>query len=160
MASLEKILMVGARGSRIMVIACSEKVVRTIGATSWCSLRSLLEETAWGLLVKVAIEHDQQLENEAFVTLGKEIVEKCVGVPLDIRTIASLQCTKALENDPLKNYELYKITQEEEENYISSTLKLSESSNLCEITRACLDPQIKIMARLLLLLLNQSTEQE
>ena len=35
---------------------------------------------------------------------------------------------------------------------------LFESSNLCENTRACLDPQLKITARLFLLLLNQSAE--
>ena len=33
------------------------------------------------------------------------------------------------------------------------TLIPIESSNLCENTRACLDPQIKIMARLILLLI-------
>ena len=120
------LLMVGARGSRIMVTRCSERVVRTIGATSWYALRSLPEEKAWGLLVKVAIEQDQLLENEAFVSLGKEIVKKCVGVPLTIRTIASLLRTRALENEwrAFKNFKLSKITQEEE-NYISSTLQLS-----------------------------------
>lgn len=35
-----------------------------------------------------------------------------------------------------------------------------DNSNLCVNIRACLDPQIKITARLLLLLLNQSAEQE
>ena len=43
---LRNLLMVGARGSRIMVTRCSERVVRTIGATSWYALRSLPEEKA------------------------------------------------------------------------------------------------------------------
>ena len=42
----------------------------------------------------------------------------------------------------------------------SADLLVGESSNLCENTRACLDPQIKITARFLLPLLNQSAEQE
>nr|XP_023905436.1 putative disease resistance protein RGA4 [Quercus suber] len=122
---LRNLLMVGARGSRILVTTRSESVVRILGATSWHALRGLPEEKAWNLFVKVAFEQGQ-LENEAFICLGKDIVGKCAGVPLAIRTIASLLRTKASENEwrSFKDYELSKITQEEE-NGISSTLKLS-----------------------------------
>ena len=123
---LRNLLMVGARGSRLMVTTRSERVARTTRATSWYALRSQLEEKAWGLFVKVAFEQGQLPENEAFVSLAKEIVKKCVGVPLAIRMIASFLRTKASKNEwrSSKNYELSKITQQEE-NYISSTLKLS-----------------------------------
>ena len=40
------------------------------------------------------------------------------------------------------------------------TLIPIESSNLCENTKTCIDSQLKITARLLLLLLNQTAEQE
>nr|XP_023875849.1 disease resistance protein RGA2-like [Quercus suber]XP_023875850.1 disease resistance protein RGA2-like [Quercus suber] len=123
---LKNLLMVGARGSRILVTTRSESVARIIGATSWHTLRGLLEENAWSLFVKVASEQGRLLENEAFVSLGREIMGKCGGVPLAIRTIASLLCTKATENEwrSFKVCELSKITQEEE-NVILSTLKLS-----------------------------------
>ena len=90
-----------------------------------CS-KGLPKEKAWSLFVKVAFEQGQLPENQAFISLGKEIVEKCGGLPLAIRTIASLLCTKASENEwqSFKDYELSKITQEEE-NGILSTLKLS-----------------------------------
>ena len=118
--------MVGVRGSRIIVTTRSERVARTRRATSWYALRRLLEEKAWGLFVKVAFEQGQLPENEAFVSLAKEIVEKCGGVPLAVRMIASLLRTKASKNEwrSFKNYELSKIIQQEE-NYISSTLTLS-----------------------------------
>ena len=118
--------MVGARGSRLMVTTRSERVARTTRATSWYALRSLPKEKAWGLFVKVAFEQGQLPENEAFVSLANEIVKKCVGVPLAIRMIASFLRTKASKNEwrSSKNYELSKITQQEE-NYISSTIKLS-----------------------------------
>ena len=44
--------------------------------------------------------------------------------------------------------------------WIMSIKIMPESSDLCKYTKACLDPQIKITARLLLPLLNQSVEQE
>ncbi|KAL0007253.1 hypothetical protein SO802_008755 [Lithocarpus litseifolius] len=123
---LRNLLMGGARGSRIIVTTRSESVVRVIGATSWHALRGLREEKAWRLFVKVAFENGQLPKNEAFVSLGREIMGKCGGVPLAIRTIASLLSTKATENEwqSFKVYELSKITQEEE-NVVLSTLKLS-----------------------------------
>nr|XP_023875848.1 putative disease resistance protein RGA1 [Quercus suber] len=74
----------------------------------------------------MAFEQGQLPENEAFISLGKEIMGKRVGVPLAIKIVASLLRTKASENEwrSFKSYELSKITQEEE-NDISSTLKLS-----------------------------------
>ena len=123
---LRNLLTVGARGSRVIVTTRSVRVARVIGATSWHALKGLPKENAWSLFVKVAFEQGQPPENQAFISLGKEIVEECGGVPLAIRTIASLLCTKASENEwqSFKDYELSKITQEEE-NGILSTLKLS-----------------------------------
>ena len=118
--------MVGARGSRIIVTTRSESVARIIGATSWHALRGLFEVKACSFYVKMAFEQGQLLENQAFTNLGKEIMGKCARVPLVIRMIASLLRTKASENEwrSFKSYELSKIIQEEE-NDISSTLKLS-----------------------------------
>uniref|UniRef100_A0A7N2LCW5 Disease resistance protein RGA3 n=1 Tax=Quercus lobata TaxID=97700 RepID=A0A7N2LCW5_QUELO len=123
---LRNLLMGGAKGSRIIVTTRSENVARIIGATSWHALRGLPEEKAWSLFVKMAFENGQLPKNEAFVSLGRDIMGKCGGVPLAIRTIASLLYTKATENEwrSFKDYELSKITQDEE-NVILSTLKLS-----------------------------------
>ncbi|XP_065616156.1 putative disease resistance protein RGA3 [Quercus suber] len=123
---LKNLLMVGARGSRIVVTTRSEMVASITGATSWYALRGLPVEKAWNLFEKVAFGEGQLPKNQAFISLGKEILEKCVGVPLAIRTIASLLRSKTSENEwrSFKNYELSKITQGEENN-ILSTLKLS-----------------------------------
>jgi hypothetical protein len=112
---LRDLLMVGARGSRIIVTTRSERVARITGATSWHALKGLSEEKAWSLFVKMAFEQGQLPENQAFISLGKEIMKKCGGVPLAIRTIASLLYTKTSETEwrSFKNYELSKIGQEE-----------------------------------------------
>jgi hypothetical protein len=122
---LRDLLTVGARGSRIIVTTRSKTVARITGATSW-HIKGLSEEKAWSLFVKMAFEQGQLPENQAFIRLGKEIMEKCGGVPLTIRTIASLLYSKTLEIEwrSFKEFELSKIAQEEE-NDISSTLKLS-----------------------------------
>uniref|UniRef100_A0A7N2LGV9 CC-NBS-LRR protein n=1 Tax=Quercus lobata TaxID=97700 RepID=A0A7N2LGV9_QUELO len=122
---LKNLLMVGARGSRIIVTTRSEKVAMIIGTTSCYPLKGLTKRKAWSLFVKIAFEQGQEPENQALVSLGEEVMNNCAGVPLVIRTIASLLRSKTSENEWLsfKNYELSKIGQEE--NDISSTLKLS-----------------------------------
>ena len=90
------------------------------------ALKGLPIEKSWSLFVKKAFEQGQLLEHQAFISIGKEIVEKCGGIPLIVRMIASFLRSKPLENEwrSFKNYELSKITQQEEYN-ISLTLKLS-----------------------------------
>ncbi|KAK4551362.1 hypothetical protein RGQ29_032385 [Quercus rubra] len=125
---LKNLLICGARGSRILVTTRSESVARIIGAAPSHALRGLPEEKAWSLFVKVAFEQGKLQENEVRISLGKEIMGKCGGVPLAIRTIASLLSTKASENDwrYFRSSLLLEITQEEgKENDILSTLKLS-----------------------------------
>uniref|UniRef100_A0A2N9H901 Uncharacterized protein n=1 Tax=Fagus sylvatica TaxID=28930 RepID=A0A2N9H901_FAGSY len=113
---LRNLLMVGATGSRIIMTTRSMRVVRITEATSWHALEGLPQEKAWSLFVKMAFEQGQLPENQAFISLGKEIVEKCGGVPLAIRTIGGLLHSKDSENEwqSFKDYELSKITQEEE----------------------------------------------
>ena len=122
---LRNLLMVGARESRILVTTRSESVARITGATSWHALGGLPEEKAWSLFVKVAFEQCQEPKNKALVAIGKKIVEKCDGLPLAIRTIGSLLYlnTSEIEWQSFLDNELSKIGQQE--NKISSTLKLS-----------------------------------
>uniref|UniRef100_A0A7N2N6D1 Uncharacterized protein n=1 Tax=Quercus lobata TaxID=97700 RepID=A0A7N2N6D1_QUELO len=79
---LRNLLMVGARGSRIIVTTRSKRVAWIIGSISWYALKGLPIEKSWSLFVKMAFEQGQLLEHQAFISIGKEIVEKCGGVPL------------------------------------------------------------------------------
>ncbi|XP_075643526.1 putative disease resistance protein RGA1 [Castanea sativa] len=100
-----------ARGSRIIVTTRFESVERLTGATSMHVLKGLSEEEAWSLFVKIAFKQGQPPEDPAFIEMGKQILEKCDGVPLIIRRIANLLCTKAskLEWRCFINNELSKI---------------------------------------------------
>jgi Leucine-rich repeat (LRR) protein len=131
---LKKVLMGGARGSRILVTTRNETVARTIrresvariiGTVESHLLSGLDEDASWSLFKQKAFENGQELENSCIVALGKEILQKCLGVPLAIRTIGSLLGSKNPETEWLsfKNNELSKIFPKE--NGIIPTLKLS-----------------------------------
>jgi hypothetical protein len=122
---LKELLMGGARGSRILVTTRSEKVAKITHTTKAHLLRGLDEHTSWSLFKQTAFEKGQEPKNPSVVAIGKEIVNKCVGVPLAIRTMGSLLYLKNPETEwmSFKNDVLSKMSQEE--NNILPNLKLS-----------------------------------
>ncbi|KAK4592350.1 hypothetical protein RGQ29_016761 [Quercus rubra] len=122
---LKNLLVGGAWGSRILITTRSENVAKITATNSWYSLKGLPREKAWSLFVKMAFERGQEPKNNKISEIGNKIVEKCDGLPLAIRTIGSLLYGKTYENEwqSFLDNELSKLTQQE--NKISSTLKLS-----------------------------------
>ncbi|XP_059428669.1 putative disease resistance protein RGA4 [Corylus avellana] len=123
---LKEVLMGGARGSRILLTTRSEIVARISGTVQSYFLRGLEEHASWSLFKQMAFERGQEPEeNSRIVAIGREILAKCSGVPLAIRTIGSLLRIKNSEAEWLafKKNELTKISQNE--NDILPTLKLS-----------------------------------
>ncbi|XP_059439327.1 putative disease resistance protein RGA4 [Corylus avellana] len=122
---LKRLLMGGARGSRILVTTRNESVARITGTVQSYSLRGLDEHASWTLFKQMTFEKGQEPKNSSIVAIGREILEKCLGVPLAIRTIGSLLRSKNPETGWLsfKNNELSKISQNESD--ILPTLKLS-----------------------------------
>ncbi|KAL4601289.1 hypothetical protein ACB092_11G261100 [Castanea dentata] len=123
--SLKKILMDGARGSRILVTTRSQKVAKIAQPIRTHVLQGLDENNAWSLFKKMAFEEGEEPKNASFVNIGEEILKKCAGIPLAIRTIGGLLYFKKSEIEWLsfKDNELSKIPQNE--NDILPTLKLS-----------------------------------
>ena len=134
-SQLKQVLMGGASGSRILVttrtemvamIIRSESVARIIGTVESYTLRGLNKEASWLLFKQKAFEKGQEPEeNSSIVTIGREILAKCSGVPLAIRTIGGLLRFKNSESEWLsfKKNERSKISKNE--NDILPTLKLS-----------------------------------
>ncbi|XP_012435057.2 putative disease resistance protein RGA4 [Gossypium raimondii] len=125
---LKKLLMGGAKGSRIIETTRSLKVAKI---TNKCQshvlkLKGLSDDDAWSLFKKIAFEQRYvDSTNSTFVEEGKQISKRCGGVPLVIKTIASTLSLKETENEwhSFKEYELAKISQIEGD--ILHTLKLS-----------------------------------
>ncbi|XP_030965394.1 putative disease resistance protein RGA4 isoform X2 [Quercus lobata] len=122
---LKGFLLGGARGSRILVTTREEKVAKISKTIEPHFLRGLNEEESWSLFKQKAFEKGQEPENIRIKEIGKEIVGKCRGIPLAIKTIGSLLCFKNSEDEWLSfiNKEFSKLDQKE--NDILPTLKLS-----------------------------------
>ncbi|XP_059655994.1 disease resistance protein RGA2-like [Cornus florida] len=119
------LLMGGMRGSKILLTTRSELVANVSGSNSPYFLKGLSEEESWSLFEKMAFKESKESENTFQVTIGKEIVRKCKGVPLAIRAVGSLLYIKDTmdEWELFKNNDLSKIA--EEEDVIFPILKLS-----------------------------------
>ncbi|KAG4123591.1 hypothetical protein ERO13_D11G335350v2 [Gossypium hirsutum] len=125
---LKKLLMGGAKGSRIIVTTRSLRVAEI---TNKCQshvlkLKGLSDDDAWSLFKRIAFEQGYaDSTNSAFVEVGRQISERCGGVPLAIRTIAGTLSLKKTANEwySFKENELAKISQIEGE--LLPILKLS-----------------------------------
>jgi phosphotransferase system IIB component len=123
---LKELLMGSASGSRILVTTRSEKVARISGTVPLHSLKGLKEDDSWSLLKQLAFEKGKEPEEtSSMAAVGREILKKCSGVPLAIRTIGSLLRFKNSEAEwsSFKDNELSKIPQNATD--IIPTLKLS-----------------------------------
>ncbi|KAH0635035.1 hypothetical protein KY284_037821 [Solanum tuberosum] len=111
-SKLKNMLIGGAKGSKILVTTRSDVVAEVSGSVYQHKLGDLLEEEAWTLFEKMAFECNKESENSNLVEIGKEIVRKCGGVPLVIKSVGSLLRLKRTENEWIyfKNQDLSSIT--------------------------------------------------
>ncbi|XP_030959120.1 putative disease resistance protein RGA3 [Quercus lobata] len=124
--SLKDLLKGGARGSTILVTTHDINILAKITQTVQpYMLKGLDDEKSWSLFKRFASAKGQDLENSNIKAIGMEIVAKCKGVPLAIRTLGSVLYFKNPEKEWLsfKDNELSKVAQKE--NNILPTLKLS-----------------------------------
>ncbi|KAB2059998.1 hypothetical protein ES319_A11G347000v1 [Gossypium barbadense] len=125
--SLKNLLMGGAKGSRIIITTRSMKVAKITGTCQPYVLKVLSDENAWVLFKEIAFEQrSEDSTNPTFVKMGRQILERCGGVPLVIRTIASTLSFKETKEEWLSfinNNELARIS--EDQINIMPTLKLS-----------------------------------
>ncbi|XP_048329224.2 putative disease resistance protein RGA3 [Ziziphus jujuba] len=123
---LENLLRDGAVGSRIIVTTRDKMVAHIINGPkeSTYFLGTLDEKKSWSLFKNLAFIQGQEPDNPNHVEIGKEIMKKCGGIPLVIRTIASLLYSLNVEEwSSFKENELSAISQYDED--IIPRLKLS-----------------------------------
>ncbi|KAJ7982234.1 NBS-LRR type disease resistance protein [Quillaja saponaria] len=123
---LKSLLLDGAKGSKVIVTSRSEKVAKMTATFSPFYLQGLDEKKSWVLFTHLAFENGEEPKNkDDIVAIGKEIVKKCSGVPLAIRSVGSLLYFKSSEIEWLyfKENDLSKINPED--NSIFPILKLS-----------------------------------
>ncbi|XP_039171537.1 putative disease resistance protein RGA4 [Eucalyptus grandis] len=123
--SFKTLLVGGAKGSKILITTRLPLVAKITGATSPHFLEGLSESTSFDLLKQMACCNEEELQDPDMLAIGKDIVRKCCGVPLIVRTVGSLLFFKKTKPEWLhfKDYELPEVSQREDR--IKSVLKLS-----------------------------------
>ncbi|XP_075641637.1 putative disease resistance protein RGA1 [Castanea sativa] len=123
--NLKGSLLCGARGSRILVTTREKKVANISKTMEPHFLRGLNEAESWSLFKKKAFEKGQEPGNLKIKEFGMEIVRKCKGIPLAIKLIGRLLCSKTSEEEwfSFMNKDFSKLDQNEGD--ILPTLKLS-----------------------------------
>ncbi|KDP43575.1 hypothetical protein JCGZ_16862 [Jatropha curcas] len=93
---LKGLLLGGAKGSKIMITTRLKKVAEIAHSILVHELRPLSENESWLFLKQMALEQGLELSLN-LEAIGKEIVRKCEGIPLAIRTMGDLLLSKNTE---------------------------------------------------------------
>ncbi|KAJ8900398.1 hypothetical protein K2173_025038 [Erythroxylum novogranatense] len=111
---LQRLLMCGASGSRIIVTTRSTKVAKVTSRLSPYVLEGLSLDESWSLFSKIVFEGPvSETYSGNLLQIGREIVGKCAGVPLAIKTIGSILLFKNPETEwlPFMENEFSKMSQ-------------------------------------------------
>ncbi|XP_058181316.1 putative disease resistance RPP13-like protein 1 [Rhododendron vialii] len=116
----------GAPGSKVIVTTRNSDVAFTMaGPNKYHSLKELSEDECWLVFAQHAFEGRSMDANQNLVSIGKEIMKKCKGLPLAARTLGGLLRCK-LTDDEWKGVLKSKIWElSEEESHILPALRLS-----------------------------------
>ncbi|XP_024029133.1 putative disease resistance protein RGA3 [Morus notabilis] len=116
-----------ANGSRIIVTTRNSSVVSVMGTTPAHNLECLSEEKSRSLFFKYAFGDEQLAEQfSKLKDFGKQIVQKCKGVPLALKTLGSLLSSSTDEGEwkYVRDSEIWELTQVENDPILSA-LRLS-----------------------------------
>ena len=122
---LEDLIKVGAVGSKIIVTTRSNSVASMMGTVPSYVLEGLSQEDCLSLFVKWAFKDGEEEKYPNLVEIGKEIVKKCAGVPLAVRTVGSSLFSK-FDLDKwlfVRDHEIWNLEQKKDD--ILPALKLS-----------------------------------
>ncbi|KAB1224834.1 putative disease resistance RPP13-like protein 1 [Morella rubra] len=84
----------GAPGSKVIVTTRDNDVASAMRASASHQLKELSEEDCWSLFTKHAFHDGNSVLHLRLQELGRQIVEKCKGLPLAIKTIGALLRSK------------------------------------------------------------------
>nr|XP_019705695.1 putative disease resistance protein RGA3 [Elaeis guineensis] len=83
-----------AAGSRILVTTRNEQIAKQMMAVNTHHVNKLSLEDSWLLLCKKMVLTGEEGEIQHLKDIGMEIVKKCDGLPLAIKAVAGVLCTK------------------------------------------------------------------
>ena len=87
---LKALLDGGAKGSKIIITTHDKLVASIMGACPMYEIKGLFDEECLSLFIKCAFKDGQDNLYPRLVRIGKDIVKKCKGLPLAVRTLGDL----------------------------------------------------------------------
>ncbi|KAK2400671.1 putative disease resistance protein RGA3 [Trifolium repens] len=115
----------GAEGSKVLVTTRSHTVANVMGTTSPHILQGLSKEDSLSVFVKWAFKEGEVENYPELKKIGKEVVQKCGGLPLALRTLGSSLFLKFDIEDWkfVRDNEIWNLPQKEDD--ILPAIKLS-----------------------------------
>ncbi|KAJ8492863.1 hypothetical protein OPV22_014584 [Ensete ventricosum] len=87
----------GAAGSRVLVTTRNQGITKQMKAVHIHRVNLLPPEDCWSLLCRKATTNaDEERDAQNLKDIGLKMVEKCQGLPLAVKTIGGVLCTKEL----------------------------------------------------------------
>ncbi|RDX69874.1 putative disease resistance protein RGA3, partial [Mucuna pruriens] len=122
---LKNLIKVGAKGSKIIVTTRSNSIASMMGTVPSYILEGLSPENCLSLFVRWAFKDGQEKQYPNLMEIAEEIVKKCRGVPLAVRTLgSSLFSTSDLDKwEFVRDHEMWNLKQKKDD--ILPALKLS-----------------------------------
>ncbi|XP_020212919.1 disease resistance protein RGA2 [Cajanus cajan] len=122
---LENLIQVGAAGSKILVTTRSHSIASMMGTVPSYILEGLSLEDSLSLFIKWAFQKGEKDKHPHLVNIGRDIVKRCGGVPLAVRTLGSLLFSKfeANEWEYVRDSEIWSLSHKKVD--ILPALKLS-----------------------------------
>jgi Leucine-rich repeat (LRR) protein len=123
---LRDLLVDSPERSKIVVTTRSDLVASIMSSTnSTYNLEGLSQDDCLSLFVKYAFKEGDEKQHPSLLKIGKEIVGKCKGAPLAVRTLGSLLHSKVDEREWefVRDNEIWKL--EQKENDILPVLRFS-----------------------------------
>ncbi|KAK4728207.1 hypothetical protein R3W88_021195 [Solanum pinnatisectum] len=112
--NLRVVLKVGASGASVLIVTHLKKVGSIMGTLQPYELSHLSQEDCLLLFMQRAFGHQEEI-NPNFMSMGKEIMKKCGGVPLAAKTLGGLLRfeRKEREWEHVRDSEIWNLPQHE-----------------------------------------------
>ncbi|XP_017977602.1 PREDICTED: putative disease resistance protein RGA3 [Theobroma cacao] len=110
----QALLMDRVNGSKIIVTTRSNRVAAITGTLPQYNLKDLPYEESLSLFLQHAFKKGSEKQPLNLVKIGEEIVKKCKGIPLAVKTLASQLCFETAEDEwkRVRDNEIWELEQE------------------------------------------------